>query len=557
MVETIQVIIENDSSCCEIVMGSRLSDIAQSRGIKLSHPILAAYVNNRIRELNYKLYSEATIRFVDFSSFTGMRVYQRTLWLILQYVVEKLYPTRHLKISHSMGVNGFYCEVSGKENFSTIEIEQLRLHIQKTIEEDKPIVRKKLPTDKVAQIYQEKGYLNRLQLLRTRPRLYSEIYTLDTTVGYFYGSLSTSTGCISCFDIKSYYRGFYLALPQRDNPASISISPHQEKMFEIFNEYKHWGDIIGVSTVGSLNSKVMAGESSSLIKIAEALHEKKIISLADKISHANKELNTHIVLLSGPSSSGKTSTSKRLDIQLRVNGYQPIVISLDDYFVDREYTPKDENGEYDFEALEAVDVPLFNTHLNALLAGEEVEIPHYNFITGGREYCGNKLRLNEKSIIIIEGIHGLNPSLTPSINDSEIFRVYVSCFTTMAMDNTSRIATSDNRLLRRLTRDFMTRGNNGLSTLERWESVRRGEEKHIFPYQENADVMFNSSLFYEIPVIKHFVEPILHTIPDTSIHFEEARRLIKFLDNFIPIDHKEIPPTSLLREFIGGSSFKY
>jgi uridine kinase len=328
-------------------------------------------------------------------------------------------------------------------------------------------------------------------------------------------------------------------------------------MFDIFHEYQQWIDIMGVSTIGELNRRVMEGDASELIKIAEAFHENKIASIARTIAQANQERGVRMALISGPSSSGKTTFSKRLGIQLRVLGLDPVLIALDDYFVDRDKTPLDEDGKPDFEALEAIDLATLNDHLRRLAAGESVEIPRYDFISGKRQWHEKPLQLSDRSILIMEGIHALNPRLTPSISDGEKFKIYISCFTSVAMDNCSRIPTTDNRLLRHTIRDNATRGNNALRTLTMWPSVRRGEEKHIFPYQENANVMFNSSLFYEISVLRAVAEPILREVPDTVPEYAEARRMLKFLDNFVPIAPDEIPPTSLLREFIGGSSFKY
>ncbi len=555
MAEMITIYLDDTTTQYSIPSGCSLLEIAQI--IALDSDPLAAYVNNRMREMTHRVYTDSTIRFVDATSFSGVRVYQRTIWLVLQHVIEQLYPSKKLYIRHSMGVNGFYCEMEGKESFLCDEIDNIRNAMREVVDRNAPIIRQRLRTEDVRQIYAERGYEDKIQLLNTRPRLFREIYRLNETVGYFYGSLAPSTRYVQIFEVQSYYKGFYLSLPQRDKPLSVSVSPHQEKMFNIFKEYQHWVDIMGVPTAGALNAQILAGDSSELIKVAEALHEKKIIALAETLVIANERYNTRIALLSGPSSSGKTSTAKRLGVQLRVMGYAPILISLDDYFVDREKTPLDEDGEYDFEALEAIDIELFNSDLKRLLAGESVDIPRYDFISGERQKRDKPLQLSDNSIIVIEGIHGLNPNLTPSLPADSLFRIYVSCFTTVAMDNTTRIATSDNRLLRRLTRDFRTRGNSGLSTLARWASVRRGEERHIFPYQENADVMFNSSLFYEISVLRRYVEPILHDVPNTSVEYDDACRLLKFLDNFIPIDPSEIPPTSLLREFIGGSSFKY
>ncbi|MEZ3443026.1 MAG: nucleoside kinase, partial [Alistipes sp.] len=332
----------------------------------------------------------------------------------------------------------------------------------------------------------------------------------------------------------------------------------QEKMFDIFHDYKRWVEIMGVATVGKINEQVLAGNTPELVRIAEAFHEKTLAGLADRIAEANVSRGTRLVLISGPSSSGKTTSARRLSIQMQVLGLNPVTVSLDDYFVDREKTPRDEQGEYDYEALEAIDLELFNDHLQRLFHGEEVRIPRYNFVTGRREWHERPLRLDERSILIVEGIHGLNPRLTPGIPDEVKFRIYVSCFTSVSMDNLTRIATTDNRLLRRLTRDYTQRGSNALATLSRWSSVRRGEERHIFPYQENADAMFNSSLFYEISVLRPLAEPILREVPDTAPEYDEARRLLQFLDNFIPIyETKDIPPTSILREFVGGSTFDY
>lgn len=384
-----------------------------------------------------------------------------------------------------------------------------------------------------------------------------ELVLKEVEPEYFYGALTPSTGYTPQFDLHSYYNGFFIALPLRTDPTRLHQSVHQEKMFDVFHQYQSWVEIMGVPTVGQLNSKVLAGDASELIKIAEAFHENKLAQVAGCVAEANRERGVRLVLISGPSSSGKTTFAKRLGVQLRVLGLNPVLISLDDYFVDREKTPRDENGEYDYEALEAIDLEQFNDHLKRLERGESVDIPRYDFISGTRQWHDNPLQLDERSVLIVEGIHGLNPALTPGVPESRKFKIYVSCFTSVALDNVSRIATSDNRLLRRLTRDYRTRGNDALSTLARWESVRRGEEKHIFPYQENADVMFNSSLFYEISVLRRFAEPILREVPDTVPEYGEAKRMLKFLDNFIPISPEEIPPTSLLREFIGGSSFKY
>ena len=557
MSDTIEVVCDNIGGTIEVAMGTTLREVEQRLGIAGPRPFLAAYVNNRIKELDYKIYTPVTLRFVDITSFEGIRVYQRTSWFILQKAARELFPGHTLHIRHSMGTSGFYCELEGIDEFTRADADALRERMQRIVERDLPIERTKALTSEVRAIYEAQGLDDKVALIDTRPRLYSKLYTLDGLAGYFYGSLAPSTGYVRLFGIEPYYNGFYLALPQRTDPDRLNMRIHQEKMFGIFQEYQSWVRIMGVPTVGAINAKVLAGDGGGLVKIAEAFHERKFAWVADSILEANLSRGVRTVLISGPSSSGKTTSAMRLGIQLGVLGLKPVLISLDDYFVDREKTPKDENGEYDYEALEAIDLGLFNDHLHRLMKGRSVDIPRYDFITGKRQWHRNPLTLDERSILIVEGIHGLNPALTPSIPDRLKFKIYISCFTSVAMDNVSRIATTDNRLLRRLTRDYTQRGADALQTLSRWASVRRGEEKHIFPFQENADVMLNSSLFYEISVLRNFAEPILREVPDTVPEYDEARRMLAFLDNFIPIGPEEIPPTSVLREFIGGSSFRY
>ncbi|WP_302281408.1 nucleoside kinase [Alistipes putredinis] len=557
MSDTLPVICENAGRTIEVAMGTTLLEVERQLRLDGPHPFLAAYVNNRIKELNYRIYKPVTVRFIDITSFEGIRVYQRTISFILQKAVRELFPDRTLYIRHSLGASGFYCEISGFGPIPAEHLDAIKARMRGIIDRNLPIQGVKMLTDTARKIYEGFGMADKIALLDSRPRLYSKIYTIDSLPGYFYGALTPSTGYTPQFDLHPYYNGFFIALPLRTDPTRLHQSVHQEKMFDVFHQYQSWVEIMGVPTVGQLNSKVLAGDASELIKIAEAFHENKLAQVAGCVAEANRERGVRLVLISGPSSSGKTTFAKRLGVQLRVLGLNPVLISLDDYFVDREKTPRDENGEYDYEALEAIDLEQFNDHLKRLERGESVDIPRYDFISGTRQWHDNPLQLDERSVLIVEGIHGLNPTLTPGVPESRKFKIYVSCFTSVALDNVSRIATSDNRLLRRLTRDYRTRGNDALSTLARWESVRRGEEKHIFPYQENADVMFNSSLFYEISVLRRFAEPILREVPDTVPEYGEAKRMLKFLDNFIPISPEEIPPTSLLREFIGGSSFKY
>ena len=556
MTDTIKVICENLGNELDIPMGTSLLEISR-RLTSGPHPFLAAFVNNRVKELNYKIYTPVTIRFIDITSFAGIRVYQRTSWFILQKAVRDLYPGQTLHIRHSMGQSGFYCEIEGIDPLTREATAALEERMRAIVAADLPIIRTKVLTEEVRARYAEQGFDDKIALLDTRPRLYSELYTLGDLPGYFYGSLAPSTGYITRFGIEPYYRGFYLALPLRTSPDELHKHVSQEKMFGIFREYQSWVALMGVPTIGAVNARALAGDAGGMIKIAEAFHERKFAEVADAIQEAHRTRGVRMVLISGPSSSGKTTSAKRLGLQLGVLGLCPVMISLDDYFVEREKTPRDENGQYDYEALEAIDLELFNDHLHRLLQGQSVDIPRYDFITGRRTQHDTPLTLDERSILIIEGIHGLNPRLTPSVPDAVKFKIYISCFTSVAMDNLSRIATTDNRLLRRLTRDYRQRGADALQTLSRWASVRRGEERHIFPYQENADVMFNSSLFYEISALRPFAEKILREVPDTVPEYDEARRMLKFLDNFIPIPSDEIPPTSILREFIGGSSFKY
>ncbi len=543
-----------------IPAGSSLLELSERLCVECELPVIAAFVNNRIKELSHRIYTTSLVRFVDITTFAGARVYQRTMQLVVQCAVEELMPSRHIFIRHSMGVNGLYCEVegvAGLETLSDYEVYAIRDRVRQIVNDNSPITREKLLTEMVAKIYRQRGYYDKVSLLETRPRLFSEIYRLRESVGYFYGSLAPSTGYVDLFEIEPYHSGFYVGLPCRNNPHRVSVSPNQTKMFNVFQLHQRWVDIMGVQTVGALNEKILKGDSGEMIKLAEALTERGLAEAADDIAAAHEERGCRMVLLAGPSSSGKTTTAKRLGVQLQVLGYSPVLISLDDYFVARELTPLDEFGEYDYEALEAIDLGRFNENLGRLFAGESVDIPRYDFITGESQLHKHPLSLNDNSILIVEGIHGLNPRLTPEIDPALIYRVYASCFTTIAMDNASRIASADNRLLRRMVRDNTQRGANGERTLARWESVRRGEERHIFPYQENADRMINTALFYEISVLKPYAEKILREVPNTGVEFEEASRMLKFLDHFIEISPDEIPPTSTLREFIGGGSFVY
>lgn len=556
MSDTIQVICENLHGTLHVSMGTPLAQIAANL-TPGPYPFLAAFVNNRIRELSYRIYTPVTVRFIDIGSFAGIRVYQRSACFILQKAVRDLFAGRTLHVRHSMGQSGFYCEIDGIDAFTPQQTAAIETRMREIAAQDLPIERKRMLTTQVREVFVAQGFDDRVALLDTRPQLYSEMNTLGDTVGAFYGALAPSTGCVARFGIKPYDKGFYMALPLRTTPERLNTAFSHEKMFGIFREYQSWVRIMGVPTMGDVNAKVLSGDAGGMIKVAEAFHERKFAEVADSIDRANREHGARLVLISGPSSSGKTTSAKRLGIQLGVLGLHPELISLDDYFVDRDRTPKDARGELDYEAFEAIDHALFNEHLARLMRGESVDIPRYDFVTGRRTWQEAPLKLDARSILIVEGIHGLNPRLTPSVTDAQKFRIYISCFTSVALDNISRISTTDNRLLRRLVRDNRERGADAFATLARWPSVRRGEEKHIFPYQEHADVMLNSSLFYEISVLRPFAEQILREVPDTVEEYEEARRMLRFLKNFSPICPDEIPPTSILREFIGGSSFKY
>lgn len=556
MDNNIKVYCENTASHIEVQMGTTLLELTASLALKHSYPVLAAYVNNRLKELNYRVYTPISVRFIDISHSEGHRVYQRTVAFLLQRAMAELFADYPFHIRHSVG-SGYYCEAEGKESFSELECIALEQKVREIAAENIPIERHKEPTADIVAKLEEAGYNDKATLLRSRPRLYSNVYYMGKSIGYFFGALAPTSGYVDNFAIIPYNEGFFVAMPDRTVPLRLGRVPKADKMAGLFHQFHEWMDVVGVPTVGELNDRILQGDTSELIKIAEAVHGRQFSRIADRIYEANRERGARVVLISGPSSSGKTTSAKRIGIQLRVLGLHPVLISLDDYFVDRANTPKDENGDYDYEALEALDLARLNDDLKKLIDGQSVEIPRYDFISGTRQWHEQPLKLDERSVLIMEGIHALNPRLTPALEERLKFKIYLSCFTSVAMDNITRIHTTDNRLLRRITRDYRTRGNNAYNTIARWPSVRRGEEKHIFPYQENADVMVNTSLFYELGVIRPIVEPILREIPDTVPEYGEAHRLLEFLDNFVPIAPDEIPLDSVLREFVGGSSFKY
>ena len=555
--ELVKIQCVNDNAAHEVMLGSSLLEIAQQINPQTARRPIAAYVDNEVKALTYRIFKPHQVQFIDITHFEGSRVYQRTLFMVLHKAVADLFPGCRLSVKHSVS-KGFYCEIIGRKDVFPDDVIAIKRRADQIIAEDMPIIKERITRTEAEVLFTELGYHDKLALMQSRPRLYETIYHLGDTVGYFHGAMAPSTGYIELYDLRPYYAtGLYVAVPRRTDPDELEVMVPQEKMFDVFSEYTEWCSIMGVPNVGSLNSRILRGELGELIKLGEAFHEKKMARMADMIAEAHKRHGAKLVLIAGPSSSGKTTSSKRLGIQLRVLGLNPVLLSLDDYFVDREKTPLDENGEYDFEAFDAIDRATFNEHLERLYAGESVDIPRYDFITGKRQWHPEPLRLDDRSVLVIEGIHALNPELTSRIPADKKFKIYASALTSVSMDNLSRIPTTDNRLIRRIVRDCYTRGNDATDTLRRWQSVRRGEDKYIFPYQEYADVMFNSVLFYEIPILKRYVEPMLHTVPDTVPEYAEAQRLLAFLDNFVSAEPTEVPLNSILREFVGGSSFKY
>jgi uridine kinase len=555
MDKTVRIKCLNNNKAFNTQRGTSLKEIAKTQKLSTKHPILGAMVNNQVRELSFEIYNPKTIEFIDITHKDGMRMYIRSLSFLLTAAAKEVFPEAILRIDHSVS-KGFYCELHGlKQPLSIDDIFEIGRKMREMVEEDIPFLQFKDETDDVVALFKEKGLDDKVQLLEHRGQYYSTYYTLKEHIGKFYGFMVPSTGYLKVFDLNKYYNGMLLQIPSQQHPEEVQELVEQNKMFEIFREFSHWNRVLNVTNISDLNDAAHNGAAERLIKVSEALHEKKIAQIADMIASGKEKLK--IVLISGPSSSGKTTFSKRLAIQLLVNGICPLNLSLDNYFVDREKTPLDENGEYDFEALEALDIDLFNEQLLDLLAGKEVILPKFSFETGKRIFNGDKLQMKSDNILIIEGIHGLNPELTHLIENDKKFKVYVSALTNINIDNQSRIPTTDNRLVRRIIRDYRYRNYSARETISRWDSVRRGEDKHIFPYQEEADVMFNSALLYELAVLKPYAEPILLEVQPNQDEYSEASRLLKFFSYFKPIQPREIPPTSILREFLGGSSFTY
>lgn len=550
-----QVIIrcKNNKKNLKVSIGSTLSEIFSQLGLEMEYGPVSAKVNNKVEGMHYRVYKQKDIEFLDLRSASGIRAYTRTLFMILCKAVHDLYPGCKVAIDIPVS-NGYYVDLTLDRAVTPDDVAAIRQRMQQLIDAKLPIHRYESTTEEAIDMFRQAGTISKVKLLESSGRLYTTYYDLDGYKDYYYGTLLTNTSEIHLFGLEYYYDGLLLRIPSREDPAQLGAFIRQDKMFEIFKEHHRWQDILGVSTIGDLNNAIDKGYTPQLIQISEALQEKKIASIADNIAH---QKGVKMVLIAGPSSSGKTTTCKRLSVQLAVNGLKPIGISLDDYFLDREQTPKDETGDYDFEHLHALNIPLLNEQMNALFRGEEVELPRYNFQKGKSEWSGKKLKLSGKEILVVEGIHALNPELTKDIPEEQIYRVYASALTTILLDNHNYIPTTDNRLLRRIIRDHKYRGVSAKETIHRWPSVRKGENRWIFPYQENADAMFNTAMLFELAVIKRQAEPLLEQVPENCEEYAEAYRLLKFLKYIKPIPEDQIPPTSLLREFLGGSSFKY
>ena len=545
----------NKSKCFPI--GITLLDIYSGFGLNMPYGPVSAKVNNKVESLTFRVYNNKDVEFLNLCSSSGMRTYVRSLFFVLYKAVEDLYPNGNIVLEHPIS-KGYYCQLKLDRSIGLDDVQRIKQRMKEIIAEDLPFERFEKHTDEVVELFRQKGMKDKVQLLETSGNLYSYYYTLGDTIDYYYGSLLPSTGYLHLFDLVKYYDGLLLQVPNRSNPSKLEEMLKQEKMLEVLKEHRQWNQILGIGTVGDFNKACNAGYATELINVSEALQEKRISQIADEIYHrGQKGQPVKLILISGPSSSGKTTFSKRLSVQLMANGLKPYPVSLDDYFVNRVDTPKDESGNYDYESLYALDLDFFNQQLQALLNGEEVELPRFNFNTGIREMSGNRLKVDDNMILILEGIHALNPELTPHIPAESKFKIYVSALTTILLDNHNYIPTTDNRLLRRIIRDYKYRGYSAEETISRWPSVRAGEEKWIFPFQENADVMFNSALLFELAIIKDYAEPILRKVPNNRPEYSEAYRLRKFLEYFIPLQDKELPPTSLLREFLGGSSFRY
>lgn len=557
MLGTIRIYCKNNKQFYEIPCGTSLMELYHIVGIQLPYPVVAARVNYKMQNLNFLIYKPKDIEFVDASSSAGMRCYVRTLSLVMACAIKELNEDYDLRIEHPIS-KGYFCTIRDKKDnkvtLDTAFIDAIRTRMKQIIAENRPIETEEKQTKEVIRIFKER-HEGETTLFETLGNPYCRYFRMGNYIDYYTGALMPSSGYLNIFEIEPYYGDILLRIPCRKDPVKLENTIPQDKMFGIFKEFMSWNQLLHIHNVGEFNKACKGNRSMEMIKVSEALHEKKVALIADQI--ANREHRPKFVLISGPSSSGKTTFSMRLRIQLMVNGIQPVVISMDNYFVNREDTPKDENGEWDFEHLHAIDLELFSQQMKDLVEGKEVELPFYNFETGKREFRGDKLQLQPDQICILEGLHALNPELTKDIPSKETFKIFVNALTTVNLDNHNWIPTADIRLIRRIIRDYRYRGYSAQETIARCDSVQRGEERWIYPYQEEADVMFNSALLFELAVLKRHAEPILDEVPKYVDEYTDAHRLLKELSYFEPIPEKEIPPTSFLREFVGGSSFLY
>lgn len=553
MKHIIQIRCTNNKKIIDVNIGSTLSDVLNEINLKMPYGPVCAKVNNKVEGLHYRLYHKKDVEFLDMTSGSGSRNYTRSVFFVLCKAVKDIWPESHVVIDIPVS-NGYYCDLRIGRPVTEEDVAKVKARMDEIIAAAMPIRRHESVTEKAIKLFSDLGDTAKVKLLQTTGRLYTTYYDIGGYYDFYYGSLLTNTKQIYLYGLDKYYDGMLLRIPTTADPSKLPEMIRQDKLFEIFKEHHHWQDVMEIRTVGDFNNAVATDHSIDLINISEALQEKKIAHIADEIAQRK---GVKLILLAGPSSSGKTTTCKRLSIQLIANGLRPLQISLDDYFVDREQSPRDENGEYDFESIHALNLKLINEQFNALFHGEEVELPRYDFPTGKSVKSGNKLKMEDNNVLVVEGIHALNPELTAQIPEELKYRVYVSALTTILLDDHNYIPTTDNRLLRRIIRDYKYRGVDARETIRRWPSVRAGENKWIFPFQENADVMFNSAMLFELAVIKQQAEPLLEQVPENCPEYSEAYRLLKFLKYIKPIPNTDIPPTSLLREFLGGSSFKY